>query len=126
MTDDLKELITEMWEQNRSTSENVFTLKEFLEEIEKEMNKETKYQEIENKLLKHFDYTWSGETQRLKDFRNDLILYKDTIRRDAFIISRQQTIKEVKEVMESINREGTYLIRPNVFEVIKEYFKKND
>lgn len=126
MTDDLKELITEMWEQNRSTSENVFTLKEFLEEIEKEMNKETKYQEIENKLLKHFDYTWSRETQRLKDFRNDLILYKDTIRRDAFIISRQQTIKEVKEVMESINREGTYLIRPNVFEVIKEYFKKND
>jgi len=42
MNDELKEVITEMWEQNRSNTEDVFTLKEFLEEIEKIMDKTLK------------------------------------------------------------------------------------
>lgn len=32
---------------------------------------------------------------------------------------RQQVIREVLEIMESINREGTFLIREEVFEIIK-------
>lgn len=43
-----------------------------------------RYEDLETKLLKHFDYTWSSENPRFRTFQNDLMLFKHSVRKDAF------------------------------------------
>ena len=50
-----KEVIKEMWEQNRSNSEDVFTLPEFLEIISQELAKQKK-EILENIAIGSLDY----------------------------------------------------------------------